>query len=240
MAGTGIIHCKKCGSPLVAGTVVCPYCNQKSGARKTRQKKDRGNGLSLNLQIPIPVVTLIILLLNTGFGIYKNLGNSENILLSYGMVQGALQNGSWQRMLFSNFLHFGLWHFAANMYAVVIYGFLFENQIGRAKYALIYLASMAGAVLLINFAGGSHTIHCGASGAIFGLMTADLVYCLKEHRKLLHLLYALHAVIGNVLYTLFTSGISWQGHIGGAIAGVIIGLILFSGNGEKRETSYGR
>lgn len=233
MTGTRIVHCRHCGSPLVAGTAVCPYCNQKSGAGRIRIKKDRNGGPFLNLHIPVPAVTLAILLLNIGFGIYKILGNDREVLLSYGMIQGALQDGSWQRMLFSNFLHFGIWHFAANMYAVIVYGFLLENRIGRAKYALIYLVSMAGAVLLINFAGGSHTLHCGASGAIFGVMTADLVYCLKEHRKFLHLLYALHAVTGNVAYTLFTPGISWQGHIGGAVAGVIIGLILFSGNRSK-------
>lgn len=234
MAGTGIIQCKKCGSPLVAGTVVCPYCRQKSGARKIRAKREPGKGLSLNLHIPVPAVTLIILLLNIGFGIFKILGSGQDVLRSYGMIQGSLQEGNWQRMLFSNFLHLGLWHFAANMYAVIIYGFLFENRIGRAKYALIYLASMAGAVLLINYTGGPRTIHCGASGAIFGLMTADLVYCLKEHRKLLHLLYALHAVIGNVIYTLLTPGISWQGHIGGAIAGAAAALLMFQGSRKQK------
>lgn len=79
---------------------------------------------------------------------------------------------------------------------------------------------------MINFIGGSG-IHIGASGAIWGLMAANLVYCLTTRRKILYMLYAILAVAGNVIYT-FSYGISWQGHFGGAIAGTLIALVLFS------------
>ena len=61
------------------------------------------------------------------------------------------------------------------MICLVIYGFSLENQIGSAKYALIYAIATIGSALLINYAGGNG-IHAGASGAIWGLMTATLIY----------------------------------------------------------------
>ena len=38
---------------------------------------------------------------------------------------------------------------------------------------------------------------------------------------------AVLSVAGNIIYT-FSFGISWQGHFGGAIAGVLMALVLFA------------
>lgn len=46
------------------------------------------------------------------------------------------------------------------------------------------------------------------------------------------MLYAVLAVAGNVVYT-FSNGISWQGHLGGAIAGVLMALLLFRNEREQ-------
>ena len=51
------------------------------------------------------------------------------------------------------------------------------------------------------------------------------------------MLYAVLAVAGNVVYT-FSNGISWQGHLGGAIAGIVMALLLF-GKERKRSDAEG-
>ena len=56
-------------------------------------------------------------------------------------------------------------------------------------------------------------LHAGASGAIWGLMTANLVYNLKYH---INPIYALRGIVINLVYS-FSAGVSWQGHIGGDI-----------------------
>ena len=169
--------------------------------------------------------------MNAIAGIYKLAGGEYDVLRNFGMYQGALQQGEYGRIILSSFLHLGFPHFIGNMYALLTYGFVFENRIGRWKYLAIYLVSMLGSALLINFVGGN-ALHAGASGAIWGLMAANLVYNLITRKKFLYMLYAFVAVIGNVLST-FSAGISWQGHFGGAIAGVIAALLLFKQ--EKQE-----
>lgn len=228
-----VITCKKCGMPLVKGTKVCSYCHQKTGhiARAPKEKKTTGIHIGRHI-IPIPWVSLVLILLNIAMGIYKLSTDEMAVLYHYGMQKGALQQGEYLRLILSGFLHLNLLHLASNMYALVIYGFLFENRIGKWKYLLIYIISLFGSSILINFIGGAG-IHVGASGAIWGLMAANLVYCLKTRRKFLYLLYALFAVAGNAIYT-FAYGISWQSHLGGAITGVLMALLLFAKGEQNR------
>lgn len=181
----------------------------------------------------IPVVTLILLGLNTLGLLYEFIVGQNRAIYAYGMYEGALQHGAYLRMIVSAFLHFGFYHFASNMICLVIYGFSLENQIGSVKYAVIYAAGILGSALLINFSGG-YGIHAGASGAIWGLMTATLVFSIKNN---LNPSYALRGIIINLIYS-FSAGVSWQGHIGGGIAGLAAALILFQGgrlNGWRIE-----
>ena len=60
--------------------------------------------------------------------------------------------------------------------------------------------------LLINFAGG-RGIHAGASGAIWGLMTATLIYNLRNN---LNPTYALRGIVINLIFSV-SAGVSWQG-----------------------------
>ena len=223
MADSPIIYCKKCGMPLKKGTKICSYCKQKTGHHGRAPKENAGKR---SWKTWIPWVSVILIILNALAGLYKLAGGQFDVIYHYGMKTGALQHGEYLRFILSGFLHGGWLHFTSNMYALVIYGFVFENRIGRWKYLLIYIVSLLGAALLINFLGGAG-IHIGASGAIWGLMAANLIYCLYT-RKLIFLLYAILSVAGNIIYT-FSAGISWQGHFGGAIAGALMALILFAG-----------
>lgn len=153
--------------------------------------------------------------------IYEFSVGQNRAVYTYGMYEGALQDGEYLRLIVSAFLHFGIYHFASNMICLVMYGFSLENRIGCSKYALIYALATLGGSLLINFAGGNG-IHAGASGAIWGLMTATLIYNLRNQ---INPTYALRGIIINLLYS-FSAGVSWQGHIGGGIAGLIAASLI--------------
>ncbi len=176
----------------------------------------------------IPIATFIILGLNVFGLIYEFSVGQNRAIYTYGMYEGALQDGQYLRLIVSAFLHFGIYHFASNMICLVIYGFSLENQIGSAKFTIIYAVATIGSALLINFAGGNG-IHAGASGAIWGLMTATLIYNLRNN---LSPYYALRGIVINLIYS-FSAGVSWQGHIGGGVAGLAIALALCKGNGSN-------
>ena len=104
---------------------------------------------------------------------------------------------------------------------VTMFGFDLETRTSWWRYALIYVVSVLGSGLLINFTGG-RGIHAGASGAIWGLMTATLVYNLQN---LINPAYALRGIAINLIYS-FSAGVSWQGHIGGGVAGLLAALVV--------------
>ena len=177
----------------------------------------------------VPIATLIILGLNILGLICEFTQGQEYMIRKYGMYEGALQRGEYLRLVVSAFLHFGFYHFASNMICLGVYGFDLENRLGSGRYALIYAVSLLGGSLLINYNGGNG-IHAGASGAIWGLMTATLIYNLRNN---LNPAYALRGIVINLLYS-FSSGVSWQGHIGGGLGGLAAALLLCGNNEENR------
>ena len=168
-----------------------------------------------------PFATYMFIVLNTIGLIYEfSVGQNQAIRI-YGMYQGAIKDGEYLRMIVSAFLHFGIYHFGSNMICLIIYGFSLERQIGSLKFIVIYVAAIIGGSILIDYTGG-YAIHAGASSAIWGLMAATLIYNIQHS---INPVYALRGIIINLLYS-FGANVSWQGHIGGGIAGVLAALML--------------
>lgn len=140
-------------------------------------------------------------------------------------------DNQWWRLLTPIFLHGGLVHLGFNSYALYIMGPDVERLYGWLRFGIIYLvAGLAGSIGSYAFGSlGSPSI--GASGAIFGLMGAmgAFAYSAREtlgaaaHRNLRQIsgLAALNLVIGFSL-----PGIDNYAHIGGLVAGILVGLLL--------------
>ena len=169
----------------------------------------------------IPVVTGVIFMLNLIGLIYEFAVGENTAIYRFAMYQGALEDGQWIRLIVSAFLHFGILHFGSNMLCLIVFGLDLESRIEGWRYAAIYAIGILGSGLLINFTGG-RGIHAGASGAIWALMTATLVLNLRSH---VNPAYALRGIVINLVYS-FSAGVSWQGHIGGGVAGLLAAAVL--------------
>jgi len=137
----------------------------------------------------------------------------------------------WYRWISSAFLHFGLWHIAMNMFVLWQFGTQLEPALGRVRFAIIYFVSMLGSSATIMLLGNG-SVHGGASGAIFGLIAAFAVVLIKLKMPAQTLLVTagLWLVLG-----FFIGSVSWQGHLGGAIAGAVTMLAMLRGV-EKRQS----
>ncbi|WP_405587141.1 rhomboid family intramembrane serine protease [Streptomyces sp. NBC_01092] len=127
------------------------------------------------------------------------------------------------------FMHFGFAHVAANSVPLLVLGFLAAlGGIRRfaALCALIIVADGLG-VWLISPSG---TNTAGASGLIFGLFGFLLVTGFVERRPLGVLAGVLVAAVwgGSILAGLAPtqSGVSWQGHLVGLVAGVAAAFVF--------------
>jgi len=152
-----------------------------------------------------------------------NIAVTERLL--YAGVYSLPFNFEPWRMLTSVFVHSTalLFHVLLNMYTLWIFGQLLEGLLGRWRFLALYLiAGFAGSVGVL-WLGDPRTGVVGASGAIFGLMGAFLVIQrrLGGQTTQLFVLLGINLVIG------FVPGfnIAWQAHLGGLVAGALIGLI---------------
>jgi membrane associated rhomboid family serine protease len=156
---------------------------------------------------------------------YIKLGLAKPLLTGhhgYPSIPDGLP-GEWYRLISSGFLHYGLIHLAFNMYALYMLGQTLEPSLGRVRFALVYFASMlggsAGALLL-----QPNQLHGGASGAVFGLFGMITVgYIMRGINPLTTSLGGVLLI--NVLLS-FRSGISFGGHLGGAVAGALCALAV--------------
>jgi membrane associated rhomboid family serine protease len=143
---------------------------------------------------------------------------------------GVATGAPWQ-LLTSMFTHVEVFHIGFNMLALWILGPQLEMVLGRVRYLGLYLLSGLVGSVAVYWLSGEATATLGASGAIFGLMGALLVMAYKVKADMNQLLMWLGL---NAAFTFFGSGISWQGHVGGFIGGLVLAGILVYAPRERR------
>ncbi|MEV0113380.1 rhomboid family intramembrane serine protease [Streptomyces sp. NPDC050844] len=147
------------------------------------------------------------------------------------VAEDGVAEGQWYRLVTSMFTHQEPWHIAFNMLGLWWLGGPLEAALGRARYLALYMLSgLAGGALTYVVAGASQA-SLGASGAIFGLLgaTAVLMRRLNYDMRPVIALLAL-----NLLFTFTWSGIAWEAHVGGLVAGVAIAYGMVHAPRERR------
>lgn len=145
------------------------------------------------------------------------------------LVQERLLRGEVWRLVSSMFLHGDIGHLLGNMVPLFILGAACEHAFGGRKAAAIYLAAgLAGGVASAAL---DPRPTVGASGAVFGLMGC-LVAVLQRLRSTIRVRDGrIAAVVG--LWALWQIALGFSSpwianfaHIGGFVAGGLLGLIV--------------
>ena len=131
------------------------------------------------------------------------------------------------RMLTAGFVHDwnGPWHILLNSYAIWIFGRQLEPLLGQLRFLLLYLTSIIGGSVAVLWLSDPAIPVVGASGALFGLMGAYFVV-LRSLGGNPSQIFALIAI--NFSMGFFVSGISWEGHLGGLVTGLLIAVVYAS------------
>jgi membrane associated rhomboid family serine protease len=159
-----------------------------------------------------------------GGGYYPHIVDATTCRTAVGgtWFDGVATGAPWQ-LLTSMFTHVEVFHIGFNMLALWILGPQLEMVLGRVRYLGVYLLSGLLGSVAVYWLSGESTATLGASGAIFGLMGALLVLAYKVKADVSQLLMWIGL---NAALTFFGSGISWQGHLGGFVGGVLLATIL--------------
>lgn len=168
--------------------------------------------------------------------------NATNPIYDFGMLQGLLiQHEPLQayRLLTSMFLHGSISHIGLNMLSLLFVGVIVERMFGSGRYIGIYFASGIVAGLFQAFL-APMDVSLGASGAIAGIFGAFGAFLLLRRRALGP---AANSLIGqwlfwlaiNAYFSISNPGIAGWAHLGGLIAGFVIGAIMTSMAGRQRS-----
>ncbi|HVS38035.1 MAG TPA: rhomboid family intramembrane serine protease [Gemmataceae bacterium] len=149
----------------------------------------------------------------------------------FGAVYGpGWIDGKWWLLLTSCFIHFGALHILGNMYVLYRIGGEVERWWGPVRYLVIYLfAGLGGSCLALGLE--PRIPMAGASGAICGILGAAAVWALCNGRYLPAAIASQirrNLLINGVLlvFVSFLPGVSWQGHLGGAVVGAAVALVM--------------
>jgi rhomboid protease GluP len=187
----------------------------------------------------VPVTRLLVAInlvvfaamLAGGAGLWHS---SNSVQLAWGANFGpATQDGEWWRLGTAMFLHFGIIHLGLNLWALWDGGQLVERMYGTARFITIYFVSGLTGNLLSLVANKGLAISGGASGAIFGIYGALLVFLWRERHNLhphdfrWFFWGAAGFATASLLLGFLITGIDNAAHIGGFLAGTL-GGVLFS------------
>jgi rhomboid protease GluP len=148
---------------------------------------------------------------------------STQTLANFGAkVNFLLVDGQWYRLITPMFLHVDFFHLLFNCMALAAFGTETELIFGKKKFLVIYFVSgLAGSIGSFIFSNG---VSAGASGAIFGLIGAN-IYLYTLNREVYKKVFGnsvLVLLVINLIYGITNPLIDDSAHIAGLIGGFMI------------------
>lgn len=146
-------------------------------------------------------------------------------------------SGLWG-IIFAPFLHGGLYHIIGNSIPLFILTWVLVTFYEKIALQVMIGSTLLGGALVWLLARKAY--HVGASGLIFSLAAFLIaVGVFKKNLKSLAIALVISIVYGiSMLFSFFRiqGGVSWEGHLFGAVAGVLMALIESKKTGGSEET----
>src|SRR5262245_33783664 len=237
---SGAVVCPGCGRLVDVNEEACPFCG-----RPTPGMFGYGPALqrilgSFDLSVAVIggcVVLYVLSLLIDPSGIFRMAGMfdilapSTNALVALGMTGGfAMARGWWWTVLTAVFLHGSLLHLLFNMVITSRYLPQVIDIYGSARAWVIFVVAGMVGFAVSNLAAGVPTI--GASGAIFGLLAALIVYGRRTRHPITQQLWMSAGIM--FLFGFVMPSVNNWAHAGGFAGGFVAAEALsFSGRRES-------
>ena len=171
--------------------------------------------------------TYILISINVLVYIYTSvvggnfLSTSDSMIFVYGQVNAFVFQGAYWQLFTSMFIHATIAHLVGNMLFLLIFGLRGEEMFSLPEYLGVYLiGGLAGNILSLVL---PELVSVGASGAIFSLFGACVIYTRRSVRQ---------SILGALVYAFFLlfisagPGVNDFAHVGGLVFGLLIGYLI--------------
>jgi rhomboid protease GluP len=228
-----LVPCRYCGASNSQEAAICTHCGAPVRDAPPAVRPAPVALLPLPIMRGVTWVSWLLLGINVVVWLAMTAAGGSTkseVLLSFGAKYGpAILAGEYWRLFTTMFLHIGLMHLGFNSYALYALGPEMERFFGRVRFLTIYLLAglLSSAVSYLI----SSNLAAGASGAIFGLVGALSAFFIHEQevlgtlgRRRLNSLVSV--VVINLIIGFTAPNIDNAAHIGGLVAGFLIGWLL--------------
>ena len=183
--------------------------------------------------------TMTFIVMAVLFYVVDSLGIVDDLVQRFAQINILIEDGEWWRIFTVVLLHGSITHILFNMWALWVLGPQIERGVGTWPFVSLFLASAGVGGVFAFYLGDMSDIAVGASGAIFGLFGIWLSWALHRRNTIQG-----RALLGQLIFLLLINAaipfvfrtVSWQAHLGGLIAGFLIGEIWSRIRGPNAET----
>ena len=182
--------------------------------------RERRSRFPATIALVIVIVLVFAIELVTGIPLTQMFANA-----SWLVWQGEV----W-RLVTAMFLHAGLLHLVVNLISLFQLGRFYELMFGTRRFLFIYFTTGLAASLASVF--WTRAASVGASGAIFGVLGA-FIFSIRRSPLWRHhpagkslVSQAIFLIAANIILTWTIPQIDKAGHVGGLVAGLLLGAVL--------------
>lgn len=178
----------------------------------------------------IPLVTASLVFINAAVFIICTFTGKLLYNIGAAGLDLVVDEHEYYRVFSSLFLHADISHIFGNMVLLYFLGDIVEKRMPKLLFLIIYFISGLGGTV-VNFLSeaisGEYSLVIGASGAIFGLLGVLLSLAMFRRVSGRNMnTWRILIVIAFSLYDgFFSPGVAVWAHVGGLLAGFIMGLI---------------
>lgn len=176
-----------------------------------------------------------------GFGFSPEVYRPVQMVFYTGMkVNAEIAAGEWWRLVSSMWVHLDFLHIGFNIYGLWVLGRFLEKFYGARRYFTIYMVSgLVGAAASFYF---NDVDSGGASGALYGLVGALLVFGVRNRRALPERVVR-GFTTGLFPWVVLSIGIGFleqipfdnAAHLGGLFSGMVMAMVLGSRLQQRTE-----
>ncbi|MFI1394452.1 rhomboid family intramembrane serine protease [Streptomyces sp. NPDC020681] len=244
------IRCARCERPICTDCMIdasvgfqCPECVRKGSgtghAPAANQPRTVAGGTieadpffvtKILVAINVAVYVVVLALGDRFLAETELIGLARSPQLGFDVI--GVADGEWYRLITATFLHEEVQHILFNLISLWVLGRMVEPALGRSRFLAVYLIAGLGGSALAYLLAAPNQPSLGASGAIFGLMGAFAVLARRANLDMRPVI----ALLALSLFFTFTwANISWEGHIGGLVAGGLVTAGLVYAPREHRR-----
>ena len=240
------ILCPRCHKLVSSDAAACPHCGQPRPGLWGFTSKVRKLGLRLDFPRLIVLVCgalyLLSLLVDPGAvfqfrGMAGFLAPSTEASFRFGMTGRipVVGYGHWWTLVTAIYLHGGILHIFFNMMWVRQLGPLVEELFGPFRLFVIFTVAGVVGFIFSVLSGSGFTL--GASGSIFGLLAAAIVYGRRVGSSLFTRQFLQWAVILFIFGLVFPGVDNWA-HLGGFAGGYAMAFVFSRSTGREGLGAY--